>query len=170
MLLAMEEIVYEFIGENSSHKAKEFLLGLIVQEGNQYSYKHCWVVESEEGVIAMANIYNGAKLKELRQGVVESIKRMFGRDYCPEDETQAGEYYIDCLAVSPQLQGEGIGTKMLEFLIQEYVGKRKKNLGLLVDKNNPAAKKLYLKLGFEPDGERTLTGKKFDHLQLKATI
>jgi ribosomal protein S18 acetylase RimI-like enzyme len=56
---------------------------------------------------------------------------------------------------------------MFQFLIDEYVHKRDKTLGLLVDKDNPDAKKLYLKLGFEIVGEKTLVGKNMEHLQFK---
>ena len=38
MLLAMEDIVYTFIGENSTEKALTFLESLIIQKSNQYSY------------------------------------------------------------------------------------------------------------------------------------
>ena len=84
---------------------------------------------------------------------------MFNRDFSPEDETQAGEFYIDCVGVNTVWQGKGVGSKLFDFLIDEYVHKRKKTLGLLVDNNNPKAKKLYLKLGFEITGEKILTGK-----------
>jgi len=91
---------------------------------------------------------------------------MFNRSFNPEEETQAGEYYIDCVAVNPTRQGSGVGSKILQFLINEYVYERNEKLGLLVDKENPDARKLYLKLGFEMVGEKTLAGKKMEHLQL----
>jgi len=167
MMLAMNDIVYQFIGENSVERAREFLESLILRKGNQYSYKNCWIAESERGIIAVANIYDGAKLALLRLPVAETVTSMFGRDLHCEDETQAGEFYIDCVAVHPAEQGKGTGSKLFEFLIDEYVHKRNKTLGLLVDKDNPKAKKLYLKLGFDVVGAKTLMGKSMDHLQLK---
>lgn len=167
MMLAMRDIVYKFIGDNSEEMAIGLLENLISRKANQYSYENCWIVESEEEIIAMANIYDGAKLYKLRVPVAERIKSMFNREFNPEDETQAGEFYIDSLGVRPDLQGNGIGTKMLQFLIDEYVNKRNKTLGLLVDKDNPDAKRLYLKLGFKTMGEKILTGKRMDHLQIQ---
>lgn len=167
MMLAMEDIVFQFIGECSDEKATQFLTCLINQKANQYSYNNCWVVESDAEIIAAANVYDGAKLEELRMPVAELIKLMFNRDFSPEDETQAGEFYIDCVGVNTVWQGKGVGSKLFDFLIDEYVHKRKKTLGLLVDNNNPKAKKLYLKLGFEITGEKILTGKKMIHLQFK---
>ena len=165
VLLAMEEIVYKFIGEKSHEKAKQFLVNLICKKANQYSYENCWVIEIENEVVAVAIVYDGAKLQELREPVAKEIKSMFNRDFNPENETEAGEYYIDSIGVSPQQQGKGLGSKLFRFLIDEYVYERNETLGLLVDKDNPNAKKLYLKLGFEIVGEKTLAGKRMEHLQ-----
>lgn len=167
LMLAMSTIVYRFIGEDSEEKATQFLESLIRKEATQYSYENCWVVENEEGVVGVATVYDGAKLQQLRAPVAKMVKSMFHREFNPEDETQAGEFYIDCIGVHPDWQGKGIGSKILQFLIDEYVSKRNKTLGLLVDKDNPNAKRLYLKLGFESVGETTLTGKEMEHLQLK---
>lgn len=167
IFLAMEEIAYQFIGENSTEKALELLNSLIEETNNQYSYTNCWVVESENKVVAAALVYDGSKLHELREPVARKIKSMFNQDFNPEDETEAGEYYIDCVGVNPNQQGKGIGSMIFQFLISEYVHKRNETLGLLVDQENPNAKKLYLKLGFEVVGEKTLVGKKLEHLQFK---
>lgn len=170
MILAMKDIAYQFIGENSVIKASLFLESLIRKKANQYSYENCWVIESNKEIVATANIYDGAKLHELRQPVTDTIKSVFKRSFIPEDETQAGEFYIDCIGVRTDWQRKGIGSKMLRFLIDEYVDKSKKALGLLVDKENPDAKRLYLKLGFEIVDERILVGKKMEHLQIKNNL
>jgi len=167
LMLAMEDVVYGFIGEKSKEKATQFLTNLINQKATQYSYKNCWIGEIENEIVAVALVYEGAKLQELREPVAKEIKSMFNRDFNPEDETQAGEFYIDSFAVSPNQQGKGLGSKLFCFLIDEYVHKRNETLGLLVDRDNPNAKKLYLKLGFEIMAEKTLAGKEMEHLQFK---
>jgi len=118
-------------------------------------------------VVAAINLYNGALLSELRQPVIEYLRSKLNNDFNFEDETQAGEYYIDSLSVNPNQQSKGIGTKLLRFVIDEYVNKRSQTLGLLVDEINPNAKNLYLKLGFKSAGTRILFGKNMEHLQLK---
>lgn len=168
LLLAMEDIMYKFIGKEDYEQARNFLLHFVKKKNNQYSYQNCWVVEAENQIIAAVNIYDGARLKQLREPVAQYIKTQFLADFNPEDETQAGEYYIDTLGVKSELQGKGIGAKLLQFLIDEYVVKNKQTLGLLVDEENPKAKKLYMKLGFKPVGNKTLVGKNLLHLQIKA--
>ena len=167
ILMAMEDIAYRFIGEKSKDKALQWLASLIGEQGNQYSFENCWVVETEGKIRAAAIVYDGGRLKELRVGVADKIASMFNREFNPEEETQAGEHYIDCVGVDPGQQGQGIGSGIFRFLINTYVHQQNQTLGLLVAKDNPTAKRLYLKLGFEGIGEKTLMGKCMEHLQYK---
>jgi ribosomal protein S18 acetylase RimI-like enzyme len=166
MLLAMEEILYGFIGERDYNKAADFLLHFIKQVNNQYSYQNCWVVLDQDQIIGAVNIYDGAKLTALKEPVLNLLRVHYHTGILIEDETQAGEFYIDTIGVDINQQGKGTGTKLLEFLIDEYVNKHKQTLGLLVDVENLSAKKLYLKLGFKGCGYKTLLGKKLEHMQL----
>jgi ribosomal protein S18 acetylase RimI-like enzyme len=168
LLLAMEDIVYQFIREVDKNKAKDFLLYFVKRGNNQYSYQNCLVAEDGNEVVAALNLYDGSKLCELREPVVQYIKARFNRDFHPEDETQPGEYYIDSLGVNPAHQGKGIGSEMLRFVINKYVIQKNHTLGLLVEEENPSARKLYLKLGFKPAGRMIFLGKRMEHLQLKA--
>ncbi len=167
LLLAMEEIVYKFLGEKDPEKAKEFMLHFVQTDNNQYSYQNCWVAENDSEVVAAVNIYNGAQLSELRQPVLEYLNSRFNNDFKPEDETQVGEYYIDSIGVNTNQQNQGTGTKLLQFLIDEYVTKGNQTLGLIVDEGNQNARRLYLKLGFKSTGQRVLFGKNMEHLQIK---
>jgi ribosomal protein S18 acetylase RimI-like enzyme len=166
LLLAMEEIVYQFICEENYTKAQAFLLHFVAIENNQYSYQNCFVVEQDNEIVAAVNVYDGAQLGTLRAPVIDYVRTHFNTDFNPEDETQPGEYYIDTLGVDPKCQGKGIGSALLQFLIEHYVHQKKQPLGLLVEESKPAAKKLYLKLGFKAIGEKTLVGKKMEHLQI----
>lgn len=167
LFLAMQDIVFSFIGEQAPRKATDFLRHFVERENNQYSYQNCWVVEFEGEIIAAVNVYDGAELQHLRAPVISYLQQYHNVVFKPEDETQAGELYIDSLGVSPKQQGKGTGSKLLQFLIRELVANKNQTLGLLVDKENPGAKKLYLKLGFKPVGMKTLMGKLMEHLQLK---
>ena len=93
------------------------------------------------------------------------MKNEYNKTINPQDETQAGEIYIDTIAVSPDFQGKGIGSKILDFLIEEIAIKQNQTLGLLVDFDNPSAKKLYEKKGFVVVGEKTLMSEHHEHMQ-----
>lgn len=164
--LAMPHILHEFIGDNNPKIAQVFLLHFVERQNNQYSYDNCFVAAQDTQVIAAINMYDGAKLQQLRAPIAEYIGTHFKKEFNPEDETQAGEYYIDSFGVNPKHQGQGIGAKMLQHVIDIYVNQNKQTVGLLVDEDNPNAKRLYLKLGFKPVGVKTLVGKKMVHLQI----
>lgn len=170
LFLAMEDIVYQFLGEQNQEKAKSFLEHFIQRENNQYSHQNCWVMERDNVVVAAVNLYDGGDIHRLRQQVLDLIKAEFNRELAIEDETGPGEIYIDSIGVSPEHQGKGLGSEILRFLIDEYVVQNHQTLGLLVDENNRDAKKLYLKLGFTPVGEKRLLGKKMEHLQIQPSV
>lgn len=169
LLLAMEDIIYTFINQTDYDTALNFLSCFVEKENNQYSYQNCFVAELDSKIIAAVNVYDGAKLHLLRAPIIDYVKDNYNKNFSPEEETQSGEYYIDSLGVSPSQQGKGIGSKMLQYLIGEYVTKNKHVLGLLVEEDKPNAKKLYLKLGFRVVGTKTLVGKNLDHLQIKCS-
>lgn len=165
ILSAMEDIVYNFIQKQDYQEATQFIADMYSSKGNQYSFENTWVVETNSQILAAGIVYNGADLQKLRTPIQKYIESKYGHPFQPEDETQAGEYYIDCVGVHPLSQGKGIGSALFQFFIQEYVENQNQTLGLLVENNNPQAKKLYLKLGFKVINECTLTGKKMEHLQ-----
>ena len=168
IFLAMEDIIYEFIGMKDSEKAKAFLHHFVEKENNQYSYTNCYVAEIENEIVGTINIYDGAELETLRQPIVQYIRKHYNVDFSPENETEKGEWYIDTIGVNPMYQGQGIGTKLLKFVIEKYAINNQQTLGLLVDK--PKAEKLYLSLGFEYIKKKLLAGKQMKHLQLNPNI
>jgi ribosomal protein S18 acetylase RimI-like enzyme len=167
LMLASGEVMCKFIGEQSPIKAEEFLCTFVKSEQNQYSYTNCYVAVEKDVIIGAILVYDGARLHELRKPVLDHIHANFDPELHVEDETQAGEYYIDSIGVSPLHQGKGVGSQLLKLVIQEKVISEGLTLGLLVDKQNPSAKKLYLRLGFKHVGEKKLLGLSLTHLQLK---
>ena len=167
MMLAMDGIVYDFIGSKNYDKGVLFLENLISQENNQYSYQNTIVVEYNNEFAGTTTFYDGAKLDELRKPVLEVLQSSYNQTIHPQEETQAGEIYIDTIAVSPNFQGKGIGSSILDYLIDEIGINQNKTLGLLVDFDNPKAKKLYEKKGFVVVGEKSLMSKNHEHMQYK---
>jgi ribosomal protein S18 acetylase RimI-like enzyme len=164
LVLPTGEVIRKLIGEKNQASAEEFLMHFIGKADNQYSFENCYVAESDGEVNGVLLAYDGAQLVKLRKPVLDFIQEHFGEVPAVEDETEAGEFYIDSIAVSPAHQGKGIGSELLQHIIHQKTGE---TLGLLVDKTNPAAKRLYLRLGFEPEGEKSLLGIALEHLQLR---
>lgn len=167
MFLAMEEILYKLIGIEDVEKAKAFLLHFVEKEDNQYSYKNCTVAELENKVVGSINIYDGGRFEVLIKPIAVYLKENFSIDLKLEKETEQGEYYIDTIGVSPNYQGQGIGSKLLKFIIEKYTERNQYTIGLLVDEDNPNAEKLYLSLGFQFVERKVLVGKRMKHYQIR---
>ena len=163
--LAMLEITFQFIGKEDKQEADNFIAKFVAQENNQYSYQNIYVLEENNQILGQISIYDGALLHALRKPILKDILNSYGIDYTPADETQAGEIYIDTFAVHPSTQGKGYGKKLLDFAIDKFVKEETKVLGLLVDNDNPNAKRLYERLGFKVVNEIEIFGKKMEHMQ-----
>ena len=84
-----------------------------------------------------------------------------------EDETDASEVYLDSIAVLPEYRGLGIGKQLLLALKEMSHEKYGKDLGLLVDFENPDAERLYKSVGFERMNVKDFLGHKMWHLVLR---
>ena len=160
-----------FAGPNHTLDDFERLMTrLITMENSQYSYCNTLVaVEYGEGglrtLVGCCISYDGARLHLLRKAFVAEAMATFGIDYSDmEDETTAGELYIDSLCVCAQYRGRGIASQLLEATVEKG---RKLGLpvGLLVDNGNPKAERLYARLGFEVMGVASWGGHKMRRMR-----
>lgn len=165
LILAMEDLASKFIGQPDPLKAIPLFEHFAALSGNQYSYENILVYKDETGICGMISGYDGADLNLLRTPFLKYIESTYGFKGNPEDETQPGEYYIDCISVAANKQGQGIGKKLINSLIQQLKKTKHTRAGLLVSKDNPNAERLYTNLGFEVVGERQLLGGTYYHMQ-----
>ena len=158
------------MGEDSAAKlcGAEFMSVLeqvAAAEGTQYSYRNALVAEVD-GVAAGAIIaYDGALLESLRAGTVSVVSNLYPGVLLPDDETQAGEFYIDSLGVLPQFRGYGIGKRLLMAILGKGLVLGCGKVGPIVDFENSGASSLYSECGFQPVGEKSFYGHKMHHMQ-----
>ena len=159
------------IGEESIVKycGSEYLKALeeaAAVPDTQYSYMNALIAEVD-GVSAGAVVgYDGAKLAPLRERTL-SIVRKYNKDLTViDEETQAGEFYIDSLAVLPQFRGNGLGEHLLKAIVQMAFAMGHECVGLMVDNtDNPGVASFYARYGFQQVGEKRFFGHQMQHLQ-----
>ena len=161
------EICNDLAGANHTLDDVERLFTeLAEREDSQYSYLNTLVAVNDEGKAVGACIcYDGAKLHELRKPFFEAVMRILDKDMTDvQDETDPLEVYLDTLAVLPEYRKQGIASALLKASI-EKARKIGKPAGLLVEKGNHNARRLYESLGFKKVGERPFAYVMMDHLR-----
>ena len=151
---------------------EDLLTELVALEKSQYSYTNTLVaLNDEDEVIGVCVSYDGAQLHDLRQPFIDAALKKFDIDYQNQiDEADNDELYIDSLAVNPDYRRRGIAKRLILESIAKAQSMGIHKIGLLVDKDNPLAEKLYVAQGFRYLGDTTWGGHPMKHLQYYATF
>jgi DNA-3-methyladenine glycosylase I len=149
-------------GLNDFHK---MMTMLVERENSQYSYRNTLVAMDGDKVIGISVSYDGARLHELRRAFIEAAKKYIGKDHSGmDDETQAGELYLDSLAVLLEYRRQGIARKLLKGTKERANRLGLPCVGLLVDKDNPIGEALYTSIGFRYINDNQWGGHPMKHL------
>ena len=118
-------------------------------------------------VVGISVSYDGGLLHELRRAFIEAAKEHIGKDHTGmDDETQAGELYLDSLAVLPEYRRQGIAQRLLLTTKERASRMGLPCVGLLVDKDNPVGEALYASVGFQYVNDNQWGGHPMKHLIL----
>ncbi len=146
---------------------RKMMTMLVEREDSQYSYRNTLVAMDGNKVVGISVSYDGGRLHELRRAFIKAAMEYIGKDHSGmDDETQAGELYLDSLAVLPEYRCQGIARKLL------LATKKRANrlslpcVGLLVDKGNPVGEALYTSVGFQYLNDNQWGGHPMKHLIL----
>jgi len=168
MLAMNHDCCQWFAGPN--HTLDDFLrlmTQLVERDDSQYSYTNTIVAMDGDVLVGICTSYDGGQLIPLRRAFIEGALHAFGIDYSNfDEETQAGELYLDSLAVVPSYQGQGIASRLIR-ATQEKGRQMGLPVGLLVDKGNPNAERLYRSLDFQWVNDSRWGGHDMRHLVWK---
>ena len=146
---------------------RRMMTSLVEREDSQYSYRNTLVAMDDDKVVGIAVSYDGGRLHELRQAFIQAAKEQIGKDHSGmDDETQAGELYLDSLAVLPEYRRRGIAQRLLRSTKGRADQMGLPCVGLLVDKSNPAGEALYTSVGFRYVNDSQWGGHPMKHLVL----
>ena len=179
IIMAMtEECCLHFCGPD--HDIDDFrrvMTSLVARTDTQYSYLNTLVAIEETApvpgvsapgcIVGICVSYDGALLHQLRQPFIDAALYEWGMDHSSiPDETQAGELYLDSLAVDPAYRGRGIARLLLEASVEKSKRMNLPSTGLLVDVGNTRAEALYNKVGFRYAGTNSWGGHDMKHYVL----
>ena len=148
IMTAMTEDCCQYLA-GKEHTLDDFyhmMLDLVLMDDSQYSWRNAFVAVDEEAT----------------EGNVE---------YAPVagaivgyNETEAGEFYLDSLAIYPEYRRRGIARQLLK-RATEHAASLNLPAALLVDKGNPNAERLYRSVGFEYCNDAMWGGHEMRHLR-----
>ena len=139
-------------------------------EDSQYSYRNAFVAEVNGNAVGAVIAYDGAELHRLRKATLDVISKYTAKELQIVDETDASEFYLDSLAVLSEYRGRGIGAQLILAVKDRAFNEYGKNLGLLVDFENPDAERLYQSVGFERVDVKDFLGHKMWHLVVRLQV
>lgn len=139
---------------------------LVTEEHSQYSYRNTLLAVGDRRTVLGACVaYDGGELHRLREAFFAAMREEIGRTFDRfDDETAAGEYYIDSLAVYPEYRRRGIASMLLRATCRKAQALGL-TAGLLVDTENPNAERMYTALGFRYVEDSRWGGRPMHHLQ-----
>lgn len=160
-----EESSKEYCGENHLQTLGE----VAATDGSQYFYANVLIAEVDGEPAGAIVGYDGALLDVLREKTLSIIYKDRSRPENFPDETEPGEFYIDSIGVLPRFRGLGIGRKLVQHICAHAFEKGHKVVGLIVDKENLNAEKLYTSIGFTRVGTKMFFNHEMWHLQITDT-
>ncbi len=131
------------------------------REDTLYSWRNSWVAE-DGGTQAGAIIgYDGERYAGMRRITFDLLSDIITPETAQmQEETQAGEYYLDSLAVMPEYRKRGIGKSLIMHAITQLTRVKKQPVVLVVLPDNPA-RRMYESIGFRPEEEMFLFGENY---------
>lgn len=162
---AIHDIAYSLTGSTDGEQVLERLAMWIGRPNNRLSYENIWVADIDGVIAGVIIAYDGKLALELD----EPIKRWLierGQTGSLDVETEGDVLYIDSVAVDSKFGGRGIGTKLIQRVVEHARETNIPAVTLNVDQDNPAAARLYERLGFRKDKVIEIAGSHFDYMTL----
>lgn len=131
------------------------------REDTLYSYRHAVIAEVDGVPAGCLLSYDGAIYENARKITFKFFKDA-GREMTDTDiETEAGEYYLDSMAIAPVFRGCGIGHMLMEDAIAESRRRGFRKVSLIVECTKPHLRDYYAELGFKPEREMNAFGDRY---------
>jgi ribosomal protein S18 acetylase RimI-like enzyme len=185
ILLSMGGLGEFLMGSGDAERAKEVFSSLVAWRRNRFSHEFADLVEMDGKAVGLGLGYPAGRMKRLHLPMALQLLRIYGgleyfrflRRACPlvgSKEAESREFYINSVAVSPDLQGRGIGKRLMSCLEEKARGWGLDKCSLCVEAGNHGAKGFYERCGYQTveslhfDSLRRLMGYEGYHRMVKS--
>lgn len=150
-LFMAERILWAIGVPDAKDSDAETLSTVCAMKDVLYSYENTLIAEVDGERVGIMISYDGALYSTLRVKTFSNVGDALKCDFSNmADEAKAGEYYLDTLAVSPDMRRKGIGRALLTAAMERGRESGIEKATLLVSPKNTPALRLYSSLGFKP--------------------
>lgn len=127
-----------------------FLKNHGAREDTLYSWRHTRLLRCEGKLAGGLISYDGATHEEKRRNTwVMSDGSLLSSGDVPE--TEAGEYYLDSLAIVPEFRGRGLWKLLFDDAVERAKRAGFHRVTLIYDESYPHLARRYASYGFEPE-------------------
>ena len=165
-----EDMESPFVTEIPLPELKEILRESMLQEDFRYHYSKGIVCERNNAVAGFIYGYKGENERNLDRSFKELLRE---KNYDQkinlsfDQETKAGEWYIDMVFTQANFRKQGVATELLASLPKIAKEAGEPMIALNCDLVNDKARKVYEKQGFQKESEVTIVGHVYDHMVKK---
>lgn len=151
---------FEYVFKNDRVTAQDFLRYAFCRKGGTFSYDNHHALIENEKLLGIGAVYAHTQVNAFTLKDASSILQFYKHRAFPivvrglRTEQiilppQKNEILLANLGVDPQNRGRGLGTKMIELLMEVANKKESTYFVLDVSEENPRAKDLYERLNFK---------------------
>lgn len=155
-LVMMEAVGLKLMEEGKEPENR--LIEICRRTDTLYTYRNCVIAECEGKMIGGLISYVGKGYHEVKMHTFGLLDDFLPFDYkAMDDEARDGEYYLDSIAVIPEMRGRGIARRLIEYGVEIAAANNLLPV-LACDPENRNAYKLYTSIGFGEDGRLFIFG------------
>ncbi|MCA0757450.1 GNAT family N-acetyltransferase [Paenibacillus sp. N4] len=170
LLSAIGYIAFSLAGTDNEEEAARVLAEFYAREDNRLSYRHVLVYRKEGTVAGMLLSYPGDGAAELDAPLAARPGRE-GDTYAGSGitvEAEAGEYYLDAIAVEERYRKQGIAKALIAAFERRGRLEGYDTVSLIVEQDNKSAYSIYSKLGYVEYGFLDIRGCRY--LRMKKRV
>ncbi len=150
---------FDYVFKNEKKSAIDFLNYAYMREGGEFSYDNHYSLYLNEEMVGIGSVFGAKRGQDFTLYEARNIICFYKFQCAPvifhglQIESliklpKKNEVALAHLAIKPDHQGKGLGTALINALMQTVGSRADKTFVLDVSEENPLAKKLYERLGF----------------------
>lgn len=156
---------FEFVFKNEKQNAIDFLNHAFVRAGGEFSYDNHFSLYLNDEMVGIGSVFDAKRAHNFifyeARNILGFYKLKCGPVIINGLKVEQliklpthNEVALAHLAIHPEHRGKGLGTALIQLLMETVDQSTDKTFVLDVSEENPKAKKLYTQLGFVTTHER----------------